>query len=323
MEYSGFMQSLQAHGDCDTISAMYSDTHFHFKHFVSDLARTGTDEAAVYGADVLTKMAKNDVAFGLDIGTRCDDLMSRLASVQESLDLIDDVNVRAHAQKAIYFSAGIWPDPDEIRDRYACMETLRESIEEFRSEGGEFAKKLVAIGEGGLDHHWNPSGADGRDQADFDEELLWGERELFQMQLELAEELNLPFIVHSRDAFRETLECIRETGYDRGVIHCYSYGLSEAKAFLDRGWYIAFGGGTTYTKKAKMDDMIALLQYVPDDRILLETDSPYLAPVPLRGEINTPLNIRYTYEFIATRRNTTPSHLSKLVDKNIKELFKI
>lgn len=297
---------------------MYSDTHFHFKHFVDD-----HEDGSAFGADVLTSMAKNDVLFGLDIGTRCDDLLPRLQSVQDSLDLITDVNMRAKAQKIVYFSAGIWPDPDEIRDRYACMETLRESIEEFREDGGVFAKKLVAIGEGGLDHHWNPSNPDGRDEADFDEEMYYGERELFMMQLELAKELNLPFIVHSRDAFRETLECIREVGYDRGVIHCYSYGLNEAKSFLDRGWHIAFGGGTTYTKKAKMDDMNALLRYVPDDRILLETDSPYLAPVPLRGEPNNPLNIRYTYEFIATRRDTTPSHLSKIVDKNIKELFKI
>ena len=288
---------------------MYSDTHFHFKHFVDD-----NPDGSAFGADVLV---------GLDIGTRCDDLLPRLESVQESLSAISDANVRAHAQKMLYFSAGIWPDPDEIRDRHACMETLRESIAEFKEDGGAFAKKLVAIGEGGIDHHWNPDNPDGRDQADFDDDLYNGERELFMLQLELAEELNLPFIVHSRDAFRETLECIREVGYDRGVIHCYSYGLSEAKAFLDRGWYLAFGGATTYTKKAKMDDMNALLAYVPDDRILLETDSPYLAPVPLRGSPNNPTNIRYTYDFIATRRNTTPSHLSKIVDKNIKELFKL
>ena len=298
---------------------MFSDTHFHFKHFVDD-----NPDGADFGVRVLTEMARNDALFGLDIGTRSDDLMPRLYSVQESLDLIEDHNTHAKAQRMVYFSAGIWPDPDEIRDRFACMETLRESIEAFKAEdNGAFAKKLVAIGEGGLDHHWNPSGADGRDEADFDKALYDGERELFEMQLELAREMNLPFIVHSRDAFSETLDCIRNVGYDRGVIHCYSYGLAEAKAFLDRGWYLAFGGATTYTKKAKMDDMNALLSYVPDDRILLETDSPYLAPVPLRGEPNNPLNIKYTYEFIATRRKKTPAQLSKLVDKNIKDLFKI
>ena len=298
---------------------MFSDTHFHFKHFVDD-----NPDGSEFGADILTQMVKGDVLFGLDIGTRCDDLMPRLQSVLDSLDLIEDHNTHAKAQRMVYFSAGIWPDPDEIRDRWNCMETLRESIEEFKAENdGAFAKKLVAIGEGGLDHHWNPSGADGRDKADFDEDLYNGERELFEMQLELAREMNLPFIVHSRDAFRETLDCIRNVGYDRGVIHCYSYGLSEAKAFLDRGWYLAFGGATTYTKKSHMDDMNELLAYVPDDRILLETDAPYLAPVPLRGSPNNPVNIKYTYEFIATRRNRTPAQLSKIVDKNIKDLFRI
>ncbi len=298
---------------------MFSDTHFHFKHFVDD-----NPDGSEFGADILTQMVRGDVLFGLDIGTRCDDLMPRLQSVLDSLDLIGDHNTHAKAQRMVYFSAGIWPDPDEIRDRWNCMETLRESIEDFKAENdGAFAKKLVAIGEGGLDHHWNPSGADGRDKSDFDEDLYNGERELFEMQLELAREMNLPFIVHSRDAFRETLDCIRNVGYDRGVIHCYSYGLSEAKAFLDRGWYLAFGGATTYTKKSHMDDMNELLAYVPDDRILLETDAPYLAPVPLRGSPNNPVNIKYTYEFIATRRNRTPAQLSKIVDKNIKDLFRI
>ena len=311
--------SLQAENYRKSLFIMFSDTHFHFKHFVDD-----HPDGADFGAEVLTSMVKNDALFGLDIGTRCNDLMPRLYSVQESLDLISDHNLHAKAQRMVYFSAGIWPDPDEIRDRWNCMETLRESIEEFKAENdGAMAKKLVAIGEGGLDHHWNPSGADGRSEEDFDQDLYEGERELFEMQLELAGEMNLPFIVHSRDAFEETLDCIRNVGYDRGVIHCYSYGLSEAKAFLDRGWYLAFGGGTTYTKKAKMDDMNALLSYVPDDRILLETDSPYLAPVPLRGEPNNPVNIKYTYEFIATRRNRSPAQLSKLVDKNIKDLFRI
>lgn len=297
---------------------MFSDTHFHFKHFVDD-----HPDGDSFGADILARMAKSDVLFGLDIGTRCDDLLPRLQAVQQSLATIDDANIRAHAQKMLHFSAGIWPDPDEIRERESCMETLRENIVHFREDGGVFSKKLVAIGEGGIDHHWNPGNPDGRDEADFDDDLYNGERELFMAQLALAKELRLPFIVHSRDAFRETLACIREVGYDYGVIHCYSYGLSEARAFLDRGWYLAFGGGVTYTKKAHIDDLTALLSYVPDDRILLETDSPYLAPVPLRGQPNNPTNIRHTYEFIAARRNTTPSHLSKIVDKNIKELFRL
>lgn len=297
---------------------MFSDTHFHFKHFVDD-----NPDGADFGAQVLTDMTKNDVFFGLDIGTKCDDLFARAASLEESLDLITDHNTHAKAQRMLYLSAGIWPDVDSIHDRENRMETLRETIEDFRDDDGIFSKKLVAIGEGGIDHHWNPSGADGRSEDDFDKATYEGEKELFEMQLLLAKELNLPFIVHSRDGFEDTVDSIKNVGYNRGIIHCYSYGLSEARTFLDMGWYLAFGGGATYTKKAKMDEMNELLSYVPDDRILMETDSPYLAPVPLRGSPNNPNNIRYSYEFVATRRNKSPAQLSKIVDKNIKELFKL
>ena len=157
----------------------------------------------------------------------------------------------------------------------------------------------------------------------FDADTFEGERELFQMQIELAKKLNLPVIVHSRDAFEDTLDCIKNMRYDRGIIHCFSYGIDEARAFLDRGWYLAFGGAVTYTKKNKLYEMEELLRFVPDDRLLLETDAPYLAPVPLRGETNTPLNIHYTYEFISAKRNITTQQLCRIVDKNCEKLFKL
>ena len=98
---------------------------------------------------------------------------------------------------------------------------------------------------------------------------------------------------------------------------------SEAREFLSRGWYLAFGGGVTYTKKSKMEQMFELLRYVPDDRILLETDAPYLAPVPFRGSENNPLLIEHTYRFIAEARGIAVEKLCALVDENIKRLFKI
>ena len=91
---------------------------------------------------------------------------------------------------------------------------------------------------------------------------------------------------------------------------------------MDLGWYIAFGGATTYTKKAKMDEMKELLRFVPDDRILMETDSPYLAPVPFRGQTNTPVLIEHCYHFVAQARGVLSSELSLTVDKNIKSLFR-
>lgn len=288
---------------------MFSDTHFHFKLMA--------EEWGVDGLEVLTTMAKRDCRFGLDIGTRADDLQGRMETCNRYINMIEDKEISARAAKFLFYSAGIWPSLDEIHDRENRMKILRQSIE-AAPKG-----KVVAIGEGGLDHHWNPSGVDGRCQSDFDQKTYQGERELFEMQLELARELNLPFIIHSRDAFEDTLDCLKNVGYHNGIVHCYSYGVEEARAFLDLGWYIAFGGATTYTKKSKLEEMKELLNFVPADRLLLETDSPYLSPVPFRGKPNSPVQIEYVYKHIAQNRGMERDALSDLVDENIRSLFKV
>lgn len=288
---------------------MFSDTHFHFKMMA--------EEWGVDGLEVLATMAKRDCRFGLDIGTRADDLQGRMETCNRYINDIEDKELSARARDFLFYSAGIWPSLEEIHDRENRMKILRQSIE-AAPKG-----KVVAIGEGGLDHHWNPSGVDGRCQSDFDQKTYQGERELFEMQLDLARELNLPFIIHSRDAFEDTLDCLKNVGYHNGIVHCYSYGIEEARAFLDLGWYIAFGGATTYTKKAKLEEMKELLNFVPADRLLLETDSPYLSPVPFRGKPNSPLQIEYVYKHIAQNRGMEVEALSNLVDENIRILFKV
>ena len=296
---------------------MFSDTHFHFKMM--------TTERGVDGVEVLNALAARDCFFGLDIGTHCDDLAEREACVESAIANIQDSKLAAKAREFMYFSAGIWPDVEAIHDRENQMKLLRESIAAV-AEGGDhdtLNRKIVAVGECGIDHHWNPSGADGRCESDFDEQTYRGERELFEAQLELARELSLPVIVHSRDGFEDTLDCLKNVGYDNGIIHCYSYGIEEARAFLDRGWYIAFGGAVTYNKKSKLEAVKELLKFVPADRFLCETDAPYLAPVPLRGTVNTPVNVEHVYNFISEVRGCTPEELSNLVDENIKRLFKI
>lgn len=283
---------------------MFSDTHFHFHMMIT--------ERGLNGPQILTDLAARDFKFGLDIGTGRNDLEQRQACVEETINQMSDKTSAEKARNFMYYSAGIWPNIEDIHDRENAMKALRQSIQ---------GKKIVAIGECGLDHHWNPSGADGRCESDFDEKTYKGEKELFQMQLEFAKELKLPVIIHSRDAFEDTLDCLKIVGYHNGIVHCYSYGIEEAKKFLDLGWYIAFGGATTYTKKAKLDDMKALLQFVPEDRFLCETDAPYLAPVPFRGQSNNPVLVEEVYKFIAQLRGTTPEALSELVDENIDTLF--
>lgn len=268
-------------------------------------------------------MAENNVFFAMDIGTKSNDLKERQECVEKSISAIANIENQNKARKFICFSAGIWPSPEEIKNRGNGIKILEDNIKSaFNSENPLF-RKVVAVGECGLDHHWNPSGVDGRSIDDFDAELLAGEKEMFIMQIELAKKLNLPVIVHSRDAFEETLECIDKAGYHNGIIHCYSYNKTAAEQFLQRGWYIALGGGTTYTKKSKMEEIKDLICSIPEHRLLLETDAPYLSPVPLRGTANTPNNIKHTYEFIAGIRGITIENLCKLVDDNCRRLFNL
>lgn len=294
---------------------MFSDTHFHFKMM--------TTERGVNGVEVLTTMAQRSCFFGLDIGTHCDDLAERQACVENAIAGIADGGLAVKARDFMYFTAGIWPDVGAIHDRENQMKLLRESINAASADADQdtLHRRIVAVGECGIDHHWNPSGEDGRCESDFDEQTYRGERELFEAHLELARELRLPVIVHSRDGFEDTIDCLKNVGYDNGIIHCYSYGIDEARAFLDRGWYIAFGGAITYNKKAKLEAVKDLLRFVPSDRFLCETDAPYLAPVPLRGTVNTPVNVEHVFNFAAEVRGTTLEILSNLVDENITHLF--
>ena len=297
---------------------MYSDTHCH-------LPLVAAVDASFNTQEFFSLMAQRKCLFLQDIGTQCDDLAGRIQFVSKAFDSLDE-QAQNSLRRMIHFSAGIWPSPQAIRARMEQMKILQSQIEALsvktNSLQTEFCiHSISAIGECGLDHHWNPNGADSRTAADFDKSLFEGERELFTMQLELAKKLKLPVIIHSRDAAEDTLSCITESGYDCGVIHCFSYGIEEAKKFLDRGWYISFSGSITYTKKSKLSQIDELLRFVPDDMLLLETDAPYLAPEPFRGKTNTPLLIENTYRFAAEHRGIGIDALCSLVDNNACRLF--
>lgn len=294
---------------------MFSDTHFHLGH---------TMEKGQNMVSVFETLAKRDTFFALDIGTHCDDLKSRVSTAFNQLNQITDATVFNKAKKFLFFSAGIWPAQEACKDRFIQIKELENQVLSFLQQGAcDFeGNKLVAIGECGIDHHWNPSGADNRCIEDFaTKEMLNGESQLFEMQIELAKKLSLPVIVHSRDGFEATYDCIKNIGYDCGIIHCYSYGVKEAKAFLDRGWNISFSGSITYAKPSKMPLTEELIKYVPLDRMLIETDSPYLAPVPHRGKVNSSVYVEFVYNFVANILNISPENLSLIVDQNIRNLF--
>lgn len=288
---------------------MFSDTHFHLHHL---------DELGIDCKNLFTEFAKRNYSFLLDIGTHCDDLIDRMSLVDTLISKLDNSEYQNKIKSILYFSAGIWPDVSAIKDRENQLCDLEHMIVSQKD-----TEKVIAIGECGLDHHWNVSGVDHRNEDDFTNDIFSGEAELFEAQLEMGKKFDKPIIVHSREAFEGTLSCIKNVDYNVGIIHCFSYGKEEAKQFLDLGWYIALGGALTYTKKSKLQDMRDLVKYIPKDRLVLETDSPYLAPVPFRGTTNTPLLIEYTYQFVADILCMSVESLCKIFLENTKTLFRL
>ena len=163
---------------------------------------------------------------------------------------------------------------------------------------------LSAVGEIGLDYHYSP-------------ETRREQRELFASQLEEARRRDLPVIIHTREAADDTLALLREIP-SRGVIHCFTGNPDEARAYLDLGFFISISGIVTF--KAA-DNVRESALVVPDDRVLIETDSPFLAPVPMRGNKNEPAFVKYTCEFLAKLRGMAPEDFAELTFANAERVF--
>lgn len=196
----------------------------------------------------------------------------------------------------VYAAVGIHPEN--------CGDFVPQHMDELRRLAAE--PKVVAIGEIGLDYYWpeNPP-------RDF-------QQQVFRAQLELALALNLPVIVHDREAHGDTLAVVRDYPGLRGVFHCFSGSVEMARALLDMGWYLGFDGPITYKNARKAVEVAAM---VPDDRILVETDSPYLSPVPMRGKRNDSRNVAYVVERLAEIRGTTAEAMAALTLANGRRLF--
>ncbi len=167
-------------------------------------------------------------------------------------------------------------------------------------------KKCVAIGEIGLDYYWV---SDNKEQ----------QKELFSQQLELANEINKPVIVHDRDAHSDTLELLKKHR-PKGVVHSFSGSSEMAKEILKLGMYIGIGGVITFKNAKKLPEVVKML---PENRFLLETDAPYLTPVPYRSKINNSAMIYLTAQKIAEIRNTDTVHILTAAQENAKNLFGI
>lgn len=204
----------------------------------------------------------------------------------------------AQKHERLYFAAGF--HPSNLSDFCAGD---HERIAALLS-----SPKGVAVGEIGLDYHY-----DGTDEA--------AQKRAFAEQLELADALGLPFAVHSRDAAQDTLNILKDNKgklSHGGVMHCFSGSPETAKEYLKLGLYISFAGPVTFKNARRLDEVAKI---VPADRLLAETDSPYLAPEPVRGTLNTPLNVVRVYEKLAALRGEDAEELALQIRKNAYTLF--
>ena len=199
----------------------------------------------------------------------------------------------------MYAAVGV--HPSEIKD---LNEKAYEELRELSQE-----EKVVAIGEIGLDYYW-----------DKEEEVQKKQREEFRNQLTLAREVGLPVIIHSRDAAADTMEILRNEPRveNPGIIHCYSYSVEMAKEFVKMGYYIGVGGVVTF-KNAKV--LKQVVTEIPLERIVLETDCPYMAPEPHRGKRNSSLYIPHIVAKIAELKGVTPQEVEKVTYGNALQVY--
>lgn len=223
----------------------------------------------------------------------------------------------------VYAAVGFHPDhSDHLRDE--DVETLRKMVENDQ--------KIVAIGEIGLDYHYTREGilrraaASGQEPdpeslatADPDPEI---QKACFRRMLQLARALGLPINVHSREAAQDTYDLIvEEHGYENsGIIHCFGYPVEMAERFVKLGLYVGVGGVVTFKNARKLKEVV---ERIPIEHIVLETDCPYMAPVPKRGTRNDPRNLPYVVEEIAALREMDPAEVIRITTENAKRVYRI
>ena len=252
---------------------MIFDTHSHYDDEAFDADRH----------ELLSSMPEKGIGWLVNVG-------ADMASSKAALAL-------AEQYEYVYASLGVHPSETE-----ALAETDMDWLQEYAAH-----KKVVAIGEIGLDYHWPEPSPD-------------RQRQWFYRQIALAKEVALPVIIHSRDAAAETMQILTETkAYDGGgVIHCYSYSPEMAKEYVDMGFYIGVGGVVTFKNAKKLKRTV---EEIPLDKLVLETDCPYMAPEPHRGARNDSSMLRYVAEKVAELKGITSQEVIRITTENAAKLY--
>lgn len=255
--------------------AMIFDTHSHYD-----------DEAFNEDRDGLFRsMKENGVGWIVNVG-------AEMQGCRDALRLAEEYEF-------VYAALGVHPsEVSEVTE--ADIDWIRENAAN---------KKVVAIGEFGLDYHWPEPSAE-------------IQKKWFVRQIALAKETGLPIVVHSRDAAADTMEILTaEKAYDcGGVIHCYSYSAEMAKEYVDMGFYIGIGGVVTFKNAKKCKRTV---EEIPLERIVLETDCPYLSPEPHRGERNDSTRLIYVAETIAELKGVAPEEVIRVTTENAHKLYRL
>lgn len=226
--------------------------------------------------------------------------VDRALCICTTLEEFDDVHALATGHDNFWASVGVHPDNEDVRE--PDVATLVDLAARPR---------VVAIGETGLDYYR----LNGRSVADME----W-QRERFRVHIRAAERTSLPLVIHTRSSSDDTVAILKEEGASSGVFHCFTETMAVARAALDLGFYISFSGILTFKNAADLREVAA---YVPLDRCLIETDSPYLAPVPHRGKTNNPSYVPFVAKQIAELKGVDIGEVAARTTANFEALFPV
>ncbi|MFT4106848.1 MAG: TatD family hydrolase [Lacrimispora sp.] len=243
----------------------------------------------------------DDEAFDEDrdslLGSLSEHGIEAVTNIGASMETSKNTLKLAEKYPNVYGAIGIHPnDTGEMRE--ADLNWLKEHSAN---------KKVVAIGEIGLDYYW--------EEPDHETQKTW-----FIRQLDLAREVKLPVVIHSRDAAKDTLDLMKAHAEKNlsGVIHCFSYGKEIAREYLNMGYYLGIGGVLTFKNARKLREVV---EYMPMEQMVLETDCPYLAPVPNRGKRNSSLNLPYVVKEISVIKGISEEEVIEITNRNGKKLY--
>jgi TatD DNase family protein len=234
--------------------------------------------------------------------------VTRALVICTTMERFDEVHHLALAHDNMWATVGVHPDNEGVREP-----SLQDLLD------GAARPKVVGIGETGLDYYQMDERKGGRTVADME----W-QRERFRTHIRAARQTQLPLVIHTRQASDDTIAILKEQGETGGagcaggVFHCFTESQEVARAALDLGFYISFSGILTFKTAS---DLREVAQFVPDDRLLIETDSPYLAPVPYRGKTNNPSYVPYVAKLLGELRGSSSEAIGELTTHNFGQLF--